>query len=371
MTAKFSIKASSIISIILSVILAGLLLCNPSHVYAAGDIRIDLADIEALGEDFPGFTFSLYKVGGYDGGSFVLDPDYSDVDVRIPVKEEYDKTRKDGDPTWEEAWLASASALANHIKHPAEGESITPVTTFENVMPGDSMQYSSDENALFLLIGSTVTYDNKNYTPLPIYVRTLNSDETYTIDAETKIRIEPVVFEHSLIKAWEDNDNAGGVRPSAIEVGIYYGDQLIDRVKLGGDTGSWTYTWSSEETGDTYCYIFEDADGNEIRKDFAPESGGSWGVREFTSDDQISDSEAKSEAKNLAYYTPDYKSTSSDTLQAFTITNKVGKLPPPPPEKDQKVKTGDESHLAVWIAAAAAAALLLLFMLIRRKRSDR
>ena len=76
MTAKFSIKASSIISIILSVILSGLLLCSPSDVYAAGDIRIDLADIEALGNDFPGFTFSLYKVGGYDGGSFVLDPDY-------------------------------------------------------------------------------------------------------------------------------------------------------------------------------------------------------------------------------------------------------------------------------------------------------
>ena len=357
-----------IIALVLSVLLAGLLSCVSVNVYAAGEIRIDLADIESVGEDFPGFTFNLYKVGGYNGESFILDPDYPDVNVLIPKKEDYDKTWKEGDPTWEEAWLASAATLANHIQHPAEGESPSPVMTYSNVMPGDSMTYSTDENALYLLIGDTVRYDNKYYTPSPIFTRTLNDDETYTIDAETKLSIEPVVFEHSLMKVWDDKDNAGGIRPAAIEVGIYYGSQLIDRVKLGGSNGQWTYTWKSEETGNVFYYVAEDAEGGEIRKGFTPESGGSWGVREFTQADQISDGEAKAEASKMVYYKPDYKKSYSDSLEAFTITNK-GEAPPPP-DPGKKVKTGDESHLALWASAAGIAVLLLLFMLIRKKKND-
>lgn len=75
-----------IIALVLSVLLAGLLSCVSVNVYAAGEIRIDLADIESVGEDFPGFTFNLYKVGGYNGESFILDPDYPDVNVLIPKK---------------------------------------------------------------------------------------------------------------------------------------------------------------------------------------------------------------------------------------------------------------------------------------------
>ena len=367
MTVSSKQNRSLIIILVLSVLLAGLLSCVPANVYAAGEIRVDLADIESAGEDFPGFTFNLYKVGGYDGGNFILDPDYPDVNVLIPKKEDYDKTRKPGDPTWDEAWLAPAAALANHIQHPAGGESPSPVMTYSNVMPGDSMTYSTDENALYLLIGDTVRYDNKYYTPSPIFTRTLNGEETYTLDAETKISIDPVVYEHSLMKVWDDNDNAGGVRPAAIEVGVYYGSQLIDRVKLGGSTGKWTYTWESEETGDTFYYVAEAADGSEIRKGFTPESSGSWGVREFTQADQISDGEAKAEASKMVYYKPDYKRTSSESLEAFTITNK-GEVPPPDPGK--KVKTGDESHLALWASAAGIAVLLLLFILIRRKKND-
>ena len=103
-----------------------------------------------------------------------------------------------------------------------------------------------------------------------------------------------------------------------------------------------------------------------IRKGFTPESSGSWGVREFTQADQISDGEAKAEASKMVYYKPDYKRTSSESLEAFTITNK-GEVPPPDPGK--KVKTGDESHLALWASAAGIAVLLLLFMLIRKKKT--
>ena len=364
-------NATTIYTMIFVLILAAVMCVIPANVYAAGQINVDLASIEGVGDDFPSFTFELYRVGGYDGPDFVLDPYYSDVNVNIPNKEEYDKTKKAGDPTWEEAWLKSASILANHIKHPTAGQKTPPlVQTFTGVNPGDSMSYSSEENALFLLIGKTVTYNNKNYTPVPIFVRTLNGTETYTIDAETKIKVEPVVFEHSLMKVWEDDNDKYDIRPEAIEVGIYYGSQLIDRVVLGGEDGEWTFKWKSEETGDTYCYIYEDEDGSIVRKDFTPgENDDAWGVREFTKADQIKDSEARAESDNLKYYKPVYEKKTSDTLELFIINN-PSNYNPPHDNPPKKPKTGDYSRLGIWIAAAAAAAILLIVLLIRRRNRE-
>lgn len=361
-------KATSIFAMTLAVLMTLIMCAGTPSVYAAGQITVDLANIEGVGDDFPGFTFKLYEVGGYEGAGFKLIPDYEDVDVDIPTEDEYNKTRKEGDPTWQEKWLESAAKLANHIKHPADGESSTPVKTFSNVMPGESMTYSSDKNALFLLIGNTVTYKNAKYTPVPIFVRTFDGKETYTIDAETKILIEEPVVEHSVMKIWDDNDDEAGVRPTAIEVGIYYGSQLIDRVTLGGDEEEWTYTWKSRETGDTYSYIGT-KDGEEFTKEFTPEDGDeAWGVKEFTKPEQIKDSEAKAEAVNLKYYnSPAYGKNKGTDLETFVINNPKNETPPPP----KKVKTGDESHLAMWAGIAAIAVALFVVGVIRRRKNDR
>ena len=366
--------AKSIAAVAFSALLAVTMMITvlPLNAYAEGGIiNVRLADIEGLGSDFAGFTFELYEVGGYDGSEFILVPDYSDVNVRIPSEEEYDKTKKPGDPSWQEAWLISANTLANHIKHPASGESAkSPVKTFTNVKPGDTMTYTSDKNALYLLIGKTYRYDNKNYTPVPIFVRTLNGEETYTIDAETKVRIEPVVFDHSLIKIWDDDDDEAEVRPEAIEIGIYYGSQLIDKVVFGGDEDKWTYNWQSEETGETYYYITEGEDGSKIRKGFKPGTDDlAWSVKEFYRAKEISDSTARSEVDKLLYYTPEYKTTSSDKLETFSITNTCDN-PPPPPGPNGKVKTGDQNNLVKWAAAAAVAIILLCIIAVLRKRKD-
>ena len=157
-----------------------------------------------------------------------------------------------------------------------------------------------------------------------------------TPNAELKIRIEPVVFEHSLVKIWRDDDNRAGVRPDAIEMGIYYGDQLIDRVVLGD--GVWTYKWTSEEEGDTYCYISDD----NVRKYFKPgDDDNAWAVREFTRKSQISDSRARAEAYKLAYYSPEYEKNTSDTMESFIVNN-------PYSDKGRKlpdVDTGDTNNI--------------------------
>ena len=355
-------RTRSIKAIGLAALLAVFLCAFSLDAFAAGQINVQITDLEGLGDDFPGFTFELYEVGGYDGSDFILIPDYADVDVKIPNEEEYNKHRKEGDPTWEEAWLKSAATLANHIKHPAEGEPVkTPVATYEK-MPGEMITFDSDKNALYLLVCNTVRYQNRYYTAAPMFVRTLNGEETYLIDAELKIRIEPVVFEHSLVKIWRDDDNRAGVRPDAIEMGIYYGDQLIDRVTLGD--GVWTYKWTSEEEGDTYCYISDD----NVRKYFKPgDDDNAWAVREFTRKSQISDSRARAEAYKLAYYSPEYEKNTSDTMESFIVNN-------PYSDKGRKlpdVDTGDTNNIKLWAGLAGVSVLLLILLLVARKRNKR
>ena len=228
------------------------------------------------------------------------------------------------------------------------------------MMPGEMITFDSDKNALYLLVCNTVRYQNRYYTAAPMFVRTLNGEETYLIDAELKIRIEPVVFEHSLVKIWRDDDNRAGVRPDAIEMGIYYGDQLIDRVVLGD--GVWTYKWTSEEEGDTYCYISDD----NVRKYFKPgDDDNGWSVREFTRKSQISDSEARAEAYKMAYYSPEYEKNTSDTMESFIVNN-------PYSDKGRKlpdVDTGDTNNIKLWAGLAGVSVLLLVLLLIARRRN--
>lgn len=367
MKTRKRILSKALVTTVLALLLAGV--SFPAHfdVYAAGDITVKTPDLKDLGTDFPGFTLELYEVGGYDGPNFVLAPEYKDSGVTLP------KFVEDAEPD-QEAWLDAAESLANYIKHSDAGQA---AATFEGVSPGESANYHSDKNALFLVVGETVRYDNKYYTPLPMFVRTLDGAETYTL----KLRIDPVVFEHSLMKTWDDNDNRDA-RPKAIEVGIYYGDQLIDTVTLGTDTGKWTYKWTSEESGDTYFYISED---NE-RKEFQPGSGDQgWGVREFTRVQEMTSSEAKAEASKLKNYSPEYTKNSSDDMESFVINNPYNEdepqpVPPEPGEPDEpdepdtpgdEVDSGDNNLLGLWGGIAGGACVLLIgFLLIRRKRND-
>ena len=359
MKTRKRIVPKALVTMMLAILLAGMLFPAQLDVYAAGDFTVRIADIDGLGEDFPGFTFELYEVGGYDGPQFVLNSEYADSGVTLP---EYEK---DVEPD-QEAWLSAAESLANYIRHSEGSEA---VTSFENIKPGDSISYQTEKDALYLLVAETVRYDNKYYTPAPIFVRTLNNkSDIYTIDAVLKMKIEPVVFKHSLMKTWDDNDNREA-RPKAIEVGIYYGNQLIDSVTLGTDTGKWTYTWTSEESGDTYCYISEDQE----RIEFQSGSGDQgWGVREFTRVQEMTSSEAKAEAAKMVNYNPQYSKNSSEDMESFVINNPYkGNPPPEPPKPGKKVKTGDESNLGLWIGIAAAACVLLIaFLLVRRKKNN-
>ncbi len=312
-------RTKAICAVLAALVLAGLMCIPKMPAYAAGNIKVDVAS-DGLGDDFEGFTFKLYEVGAYNGPDFQLYKEYEDVNVQIP------RYKEDGseDPDWQAKWLQAANNLAVHIEHPAEGETpMSPVQTFTGIKEGNPISYHSDKNALFLLVGETVTVDKVNYTPVPMFVRTLNGEEAYTMDATTKIKAEPVVFNHSVLKEWsgEPEDKEGqpitSLRPAAIDVGIYYGSQLIDTITLGGEGGQWTYSWQSEESGDTYYYI-----NGEERKSFQPgPKDNAWDVKEIINEDEIKSDEARAAFANLRFYSPDYNKSASTTGESFIITN--------------------------------------------------
>lgn len=361
----------SICAITLALLITGMLLYPANlNVYAAGQLNVTLVSLDGVGDDFPGFTFELYKVGTLSRETSELDPEYADLGIKIPAADAFDPSKEDGGSEWQETWMDSAAALANHIKHPAGGETTaTPLETFSGITPGKSISYDGTKDDLYLLVGNTVKSGHVYYTPLPMFLWNVDDQG---IDAVVKVTSHSEVLKHSLMKVWDDSNNKAGDRPKAIEVGIFYGSQLIDRVKLGGENGSWTYKWKSDEAEDTYCYIGE-KDGKEFTKEFTPgASDTEWSVREFTKADQIVDSEAKAAAANLISYSPIYERTSSDSLEAFIITNQYEEeVPPEPDEPDKptkKVKTGDEFKPILTVAVITGAAILLILMLIKRRR---
>ena len=368
---KNTFKSICAMALATALLIAGLIYPASLDVYADGQLHVKLVGMDGVGDGFPGFTFELYKVGTLGREVHELDPAYADLGVKIPAADAFDPSKADGGSEWQETWMSSAASLANHIKHPADGETpASPIATFSGITPGKSITYDATRDDLYLLVGSTVEYDNAYYTPLPMFLWNVDAQG---IDTVIKIKKTTKVFKHNLMKTWSDNNNAAGVRPAAIEVGIYYGSQLIDKVKLGGSHGEWTYSWKSEESGDTYCYIGT-KDGQEITREFQPGANDKgWAVREFTSQSMITDSEAKAAAGNLAYYSPEYEVTSSDSVEAFIINNPYhdNGNPPPEPSKTKKVKTGDENKPLIWGGIAAIAAVLLIVVLVLKRRGNR
>lgn len=318
-------RARAICAVLAALVLAGIMCIPDMPAYAAGTINVNVAGMDGLDTDFPGFTFNLYEVGAYNGPDFMLYDKYKDVvNVQIP---RYDEAGQE-DPKWQEKWLAAAKTLANHIEHPAEGAApVTPDETFTGIKAGNPIKYQADKNALYLLVGQTAQYNKMNYTPVPIFVRTLNGEETYTIsntDALVKIVAEPVVYNHALAKDWSgepvgaDGKPVESQRPLAVDVGIYYGKQLIDTITLGGESGKWTYSWKSEEAGKTYKYI-----GEKKTKTFEPgENDNKWYVKEIVNENEIVSDEAKAAIANLHFYEPEYTENTSASAESFMITNK-------------------------------------------------
>ena len=84
MKTRKRILPKALVISMLALLLAGMLFPAQLDVYAAGDFTVKIADIDGLGTDFPGFTFELYEVGGYNGPNFVLNSEYKDSGVTLP-----------------------------------------------------------------------------------------------------------------------------------------------------------------------------------------------------------------------------------------------------------------------------------------------
>lgn len=349
---------------------------------AGGQATVTLVEADGLDPNTE-FSFELYKVGHFEGPDFVLDDNLKDskVDVDFPSgSDETDKAKA-------ERMLESASQLSKYIDD--NNISLTSIGGSHPLKPGESFSESVSENGLYLVRSNTVrdaSGANFNWTPQPVYIMILNGDSSIEISNDVVVKIvkTSIQFRHRVKKTWVIPESAVDEKPSAIYVNIRYSGEVIDVIKLTS-AGSWTYDWLSEEEGDQYKYIGHDVNGNEIVKEFTPDkSKPYWSADEILDSSEVTGwdltDEEKAEIDRMAErFAPEYSGpktinvgTGQDgetvQMEEYVINNPYHEPPTPP---DDKVKTGDESNIRVWVAGLICACVLLAALFFLRKRQKR
>lgn len=352
-----------------------------------GTATVTLSKVDGL-DPSTEFNFELYKVGHFEGPDFVLDDNLkgSNADVKFPSNsEESDQSRA-------ERMLASASQLTKYIDD--NKISLKAIGGTHTLKPGGSFSEAVSENGLYLVRSNTVrdaSGGNFNWTPQPVYLMILNGDSSIDIanteidgKAVVKIVRTPIQFKHRVKKTWTIPASAGNVKPGSIYVNIRYGGEIIDTVKLTGQS-SWTYDWTSEEDGNQYKYIGHDVNGKETVKTFTPNTSKPyWSVDEILDSSKVTGwnltADEKTEIDSLSKcFTPEYSNPKTvevvgeggktETIEEHVINNPYHEPPTPPEKPSKKIKTGDYAHLMGWAAVLLTSCIVLVIVLFRRKKN--
>lgn len=345
-----------VLALVLAVTIGGQM---PQEAFAAGgDVTVSLAKVKGLSEGTE-FTFEMYKVGHFEGPDIVLESALKDAKVDV----DFSVNKEESDGAKAERMLKSAKALTQYIDdNGIEPELIGTYT----LRAGESFTQTVTDNGLYLVRSYPVRDASDgakcNWTPQPVYVAVIDGDTSIDLDNETidgkaviKIVRTPVPLKHKVIKSWVIPEGYKDVKPESITVNIRYGGVVIDTVTLNAEN-NWSYTWESEEDGDTYKYIGKDATIT-----FDPN----------LDDPRWSCDEVAVENFSVEYADPKIIDPDADLEEqtaVYEITNTyVPPTPPTPPPHTPR--TGDENNIIGWAAALAAACVLLVILYLRRRKN--
>ena len=276
---------------------------GPAYAAAGGTARIKLGSMEGF-DSTEKFEFKLYKVGKYSGPRIVVDDSLGGVDVNIP---------KD-DPERAEKLMAMAATVAEKVTDDLQvGDTL-------HASPGETMTISLTENALYLLVGNTVRSNGYNWTPQPVFIDILNGDKDFDLSGELKIVKEPVIEDHSVVKAWDPayDQIDENFRLPYINVKIKYNGNVVDTVRLDPDN-DWSFAWKSTEVPGTedgkvnVTYIKEGA-ADKVFENIDP---GDW-----TTEEDLSDLDPMIAARYVITYIGN-KITNTYTTISLQLTKKL------------------------------------------------
>lgn len=267
---------------VLALLTLAMLLTETS--FAAGSHKVTIKYDQSQGET----TYDLYYMGTFgENGKFVFANEDLEKALGDPPnykKEDYEeegKSEEEVEKEWTDDWMKAAFAAYEYVTK--DGSGIDPVAS---VTTSDKQFTFPDavEDGFYLVTGSSVrTVDEKGkvtYTwPMPMYVRVLNEDVTYSLKPDTGVaqmlRVE---------KKWVgDEEVKEKVRSKKITIHIAYDGQAKEDVDLpikdAQGNEQWWYQWETEQGEDdpTKWSVTEvDVDEGysvDISPKFVPETG--------------------------------------------------------------------------------------------------
>ncbi|MDD5859181.1 MAG: Cna B-type domain-containing protein [Eubacteriales bacterium] len=322
-------------------------------------------------ENYPvkGAQFRAYEVASFSGGKLVLTDGFRDAKITgLDSLDLNDMTSSD--------WSTLATSLANY-----EGlASMTPVLSSTNADGNPQFDFGTNLG-LYLIEGDKAEVgedENKVvYTPqtflvsVPSYV---NGDPTqgYTYDviADMAGKFSTQSYKgYEVRKVWKDTPDEK--RPVSVTVDIVAvkdGAETPYQTVTLSDKNNWTYKWVVDA---------EDAATFKIHEEIT-DSSFTWTLDWDTDQDNL----AVATLTNT-YVTPPETPTptvktptptaKTPTPTVKTPTPRTGRTPTPPVRTSTHTttaKTGDTSHIALWIALMAAAAAAILVVVFRGRRKD-
>lgn len=114
------------------------------------------------------------------------------------------------------------------------------------------VSFAGQKTGLYLVLGDSWKHEGVWYSPVPFLVilpgETVDGSWDYDVELACKwtSRPENEQVQVSVKKIWDDGGD--GVRPSYVEVALYNGDKLHDKVVLN-EGNRWSHTWTGLPAG--------------------------------------------------------------------------------------------------------------------------
>lgn len=238
---------------------------------------------------------------------------------------------------------------------------------------GESLTFSSLSKGLYLLLVDDYTSGNTTYTYLPYLIAI-----PQTTQVELSKYSTTEIHKYSLVKHWVNSTNT----PDSILVDLYNGSTLEKTITLSS-SNNYSYSWTTDTTKN-YSIKEHEVAGYSASVASSESDGTMYFVLTNTKNTTTT---TENNGNTPNYNTPNNNTTKTTTGKKTTTTSNNGKDNTPTyktktttPTKattsttgdhgsgttntyaNKRVKTGDETHIAIYVILMATAGVLLILV---------
>ena len=312
----------------------------------------DLSSL-TLTKTMSGMKVHLYQVASIDNDQYSYTDDFSGA-KNTSIDLNNLKTSED---------LATAASTLKGYAATATGTSATA--------SGSSLTISSLDQGLYLLLVDDYTSGSTTYSYLPYLIAIPQTSEVELSKYSTT-----EVHKYSLVKHWVNSTNT----PDSILVDLYNGNALEKTITLSR-SNNYSYSWTTDTTKN-YSIVEHEVNGYSASVTSSESDGTMYFVLTNTktptgnttkyntpnSNSSTTSGSSSGGSDSNKGKTPSYATKTSKPTTATTSTESGGGKTGTYANK--RVKTGDETHIAIYVILLAAAGVVLILVGRFLKRNE-